>query len=228
MKEIKLSQGKVALVDDEDYEYLNQWEWHAAKNGNTYYAGRYFKINGKQTLIKMHRLIANTPDGLIVDHIDHNGLNNQKSNLRNCTPQENCFNSIAWGISKYKGVRKSGNKFRSSIYVNNKEIYLGVFDREEDAAIAYNEAVKKYRGEFANINQLVEILNAPKKRIMFTKDELYYLQHILKHLTEYMSKDDRPDHGLAILKKYRKLRKENKTLIYMLANKLNKKFKQWK
>jgi hypothetical protein len=105
MKEIKLSQhgknrGKyVALVDDEDYEYLNQWEWSVAIGCYTNYAAR--SIRGKSCKIAMHRIIMNTPDNLTVDHKDHNGLNNQKSNLKNCTFKENKQNSLKYFLNNY-------------------------------------------------------------------------------------------------------------------------------
>lgn len=89
MKEIKLTQGKVVLVDDEDYEYLNQFKWYALKNHRTYYAQRVIQNNYIKRTLKMHRVIMDTPCGLEVDHIDGDGLNNQKCNLRNCTFAEN-------------------------------------------------------------------------------------------------------------------------------------------
>jgi len=91
MKEIKLTRGMVALVDDDDYEWISQWEWivRERKEG-LYYALRYDMINRKRVL--MHRIIMNTPPYMQVDHIDHNGLNNQKDNLRNCSHAENMCN----------------------------------------------------------------------------------------------------------------------------------------
>ena len=155
MKEIQLTQGKVALVDDEDYEYLMQWKWYAAKSRKTYYAQR-----GRNPNIKMHRVLMNTPDDMQVDHIDHNGLNNQKSDMRNCTLIENNRNISARGRSKYLGVsftstRVKGKKYEyiaASIRVNRKAISLGNHKTEEAAARAYDEAAKKYFGEFANLN----------------------------------------------------------------------------
>jgi hypothetical protein len=93
MKEISLTQGQVALVDDEDYDYLMQWKWHFYKGTHSHYAVCSLpRKNGKRTGFRMHRLIMNTPPDLVVDHIDHNGLNNQKSNLRNCTKCQNQAN----------------------------------------------------------------------------------------------------------------------------------------
>jgi hypothetical protein len=105
MKEIKLSRGKVALVDDEDFDYLNQWKWTAHKKKLTYYAVKYGNMkNGIQQHKRMHRIIMKTPDDMFVDHIDHNGLNNQKANLRNCYKWQNQRNSKGYAKNhKYKG-----------------------------------------------------------------------------------------------------------------------------
>jgi hypothetical protein len=106
MKKLNLSQGKVALVDDEDYEYLNQWKWYLSKTNKHEYAMRKTSRNdpnGRKTIM-LHRVIMNTPNHLEVDHIDNNGLNNQKYNLRNCTGKNNRLNRVAMGTSKYLGV----------------------------------------------------------------------------------------------------------------------------
>lgn len=155
MKEIKLSQGFVTQVDDEDYDYLNQWKWYAKNGGVTYYAAR--KLHYKPYML-MHRVILNTPPNLQVDHIDHNGLNNQKSNLRNCTQSQNNMNSRTFKkkASKYRGVScpKIGNRYYiySHITINNKTIHLGSFKTEIEAAIAYDKKAKELFGEFANLN----------------------------------------------------------------------------
>src|SRR3989304_2105986 len=86
MKEIQLSQGKVALVDDEDFEMLNRYKWSAMRGANTYYAYTHIILeSGKRTSIAMHRVIMQTPVGYETDHRDRNGLNNQRFNLRICT-----------------------------------------------------------------------------------------------------------------------------------------------
>lgn len=150
MKEIPLTQGKVALVDDEDYEYLSQFKWCAAHNGRkTYYAHTW--INYKIT--KMHQLIM--PDGQ-VDHIDRNGLNNCRSNLRYATTSQNVAHGIRQkGKNKYRGVEKrSESRWIAAITVDYKKIYLGSFGNELDAAKAYNAGAIKYFGEFATLNQV--------------------------------------------------------------------------
>ena len=156
MKEIKLTQGKVALVDDEDFQYLNQFKWYAHKKHINYYAYSY--INNKKIL--MHRLILKTPNNLIVDHIDHNGLNNQKSNLRNCTYLENAKNKVSTGDCKYLGVTKLTRKYKNKIYnyyqvyiqIDYMPYYAGCFNNYIDATKRYNRLAKRFHKEFANLN----------------------------------------------------------------------------
>ena len=157
MKEIILSQGKVALVDDEDYEYLNQWKWCAVKARKTYYANRSVLLSGEKKTIFMHRLIMNTPAGLETDHADGNGLNNIRSNLRIATRQQNTFNRRASiSKSKYTGVYvwyKHGRRYiKAMIHQDGRNVSLGNYPTEEEAALAYNEAALKYRGEYARLN----------------------------------------------------------------------------
>src|SRR4030066_2184242 len=113
MKEIKLTRGKVAIVDDEDYEWINQWKWHCNGQG---YAERHCDIPGKRTMIKMHRLILNTPNGMETDHINHNRLDNRKSNLRVRTRSQNAINTPirSSNTSGKKGVdwKKNVGKWR--------------------------------------------------------------------------------------------------------------------
>jgi hypothetical protein len=158
MKEIELTQGFKTQVDDEDFECLNQWKWYACVCAGIHYARR--TENKKK--IFMHRQILNTPKGTEVDHLDHCGLNNQKSNLRNCTSSQNKMNKSPFGQSKYLGVEikhtKSPNGehehfyYSARICTNYKKQYIGSYKTEESAARAYDEAAKKYHGEFANLN----------------------------------------------------------------------------
>lgn len=157
MKEIKLTRGMVALVDDEDFDFINQWKWNAPKSKNTCYAKRnvWLKNSKEYISVSMHRTIMNVSMEMVVDHIDHNGLNNQKSNLRICTGSQNGGNSISkGGSSMYKGVcwYKSKNKWIAYITYNYKRYHLGYFKLEETAARVYDEAAKKYFGEFAHLN----------------------------------------------------------------------------
>lgn len=150
MKEIQLTQGKVAFVDDEDYERLNRFKWYAVRAKDRFYAER----KSASIQIRMHRTIMNAPKGIQVDHKDRNGLNNQKFNLRLATNQENCFNQIHPHKNNKLGVkgvhwREDTKKFLAQIQFNKKRIYLGLFTMLEDADSAYRKAEKKYFGEFA-------------------------------------------------------------------------------
>jgi len=157
MKEIPLSQGKVALVDDEDYEWLMQWKWHAKICGKTWYAERSIRKGLITTKTYMHRLILSTPKGFETDHRNHDGLDNRRDNLRVCTASENRHNQLLQPKKKssyFKGIiwNKRLLKWESRIHVNCKNIYLGSFASEIDATLAYDEAAKKYFGEFAYTN----------------------------------------------------------------------------
>jgi hypothetical protein len=149
---IPLTRGQFAIVDAEDYPRLSKYIWFAEGRPGSFYAVR--KENGKS--IKMHRQILNAPDHLVVDHIDHNGLNNRKSNLRVCTFAENCRNlrSSRHKTSKYKGVcwNRKLKKWAAAIRCNNKTYHLGYFKDEIEAAKVYDKAAHKYHGDFASLN----------------------------------------------------------------------------
>ena len=152
MKLIELTQGKFAKVDNEDYEFLNQWEWCYALG----YAvrGQWRKTN--YTNIMMHRLIMQTPKGLFTDHINGDKLDNRKINLRTCSANGNQQNKKIYKNNKsgFKGVskKKGKNGFVSQICVNNKILHIGYFRDKKEAALAYNEKALELHGEFANIN----------------------------------------------------------------------------
>jgi len=151
-KLIPLSQGKFAIVDPEDFDELSQYKWTAAKSPNTFYAVR--SDHGRQ--IRMHRLITNAPKGLVVDHINHNGLDNRKSNLRLCTRSENARNQRPQTnrSSKYKGVcwHKNQKKWLARVYSNGVTYHLGSFKSQIAAAKAYDKKAKQLFGKFACLN----------------------------------------------------------------------------
>jgi hypothetical protein len=160
MKEIKLTQGQVALVDDEDFEYINQWKWSALKRADSFYAVRAYRTNYKSTTVFMHRVIMRTPNDLVVDHINHIGFDNRKMNLRNCTQAQNLHNmrAVKEGTSLYKGVCFiKNNRWAARIRVNYKRLYLGEFKTQNEAALAYNAAAIKHHGEFACVNIIIDL-----------------------------------------------------------------------
>ena len=141
MKLIPLTQGQFAKVDDEWFDYLNQWKWHARKSSLTFYARRKYYRNGKDNCILMHRLISDCPKGLTVDHLDHDGLNNQYDNLKNCSQQENNVNRRALfckrNTSGYGGVswNKFENKWIAQVRRYKKQMHLGYFKTKEEAIL---------------------------------------------------------------------------------------------
>jgi hypothetical protein len=153
MKEIPLTKGQVALVNDGDFAWLSQWTWRAHKAKNSFYAYRC----GKPCLIYMHReLLGLTPgDGKEGDHRDGNGLNNQRGNLRICTVLENSWNKHRRFLGKHGawGVEPRNGRWRARIRYKLKCLSLGTFDTKEEAIAAYNKAATKLRGEFAVLNK---------------------------------------------------------------------------
>jgi hypothetical protein len=164
-RRIRLTQGQYAIVDPEDYERLVILRWRATKSRGTYYAIRSTTAAGKRSFEMMHRVIMRAEldkiprhlrNEVLIDHINHNGLDNRKGNLRLATRQENSRNRrpVGRGSSKYKGVtrRKSDGVYIADIRAGRKRIYLGCFRSEVEAAKAYDVAARKYHGEFASLN----------------------------------------------------------------------------
>lgn len=156
MKEIPLTQGKVAIVDDEDFERLSRYRWHAdwSKNTQTWYASRFFRTpDGRKSHIRMHRDIMQPDRGMVVDHRNHDGLDNRRENLRICTQTDNGRNKRRKkpASSRYKGVTfcKYTGRWKAQITVANQNHSLGRYDTEEEAARAYADAAQSEFGEYA-------------------------------------------------------------------------------
>ena len=152
MKQISLTQNKFAQVDDEDFESMNQFKWYAYINRNTFYARR----DSKGSFYLLHREIMKAKKGELIDHVDRNGLNCQRDNLRKATHSQNNMNKIKKQncSSKYIGVRSSQNKWRADIQINKKKIFIGTFETENEAGIAYNNKAIELHREFANLNNI--------------------------------------------------------------------------
>lgn len=170
MKLILLSRGMSAMVDDEDYDLLKDYKWHVCPSRKTFYCirkapsrwpnGRRGKplFDGPSTIL-MHRVILRVNDSKIhVDHIDGNGLNNQKNNLRPCTVAQNQFNSLKQDgcSSRFKGVswNKGARKWRVSFGPSGNRIGVGYYDCEKEAALIYNVVASFAHREFAKLNNL--------------------------------------------------------------------------
>lgn len=155
MKLIPIADGRCAIVDNDDYELLNQYKWHV--NAQGYLSTRIYTGTGRDNntayFIRMHRLVMNAPDDMVVDHIFGKKFDNRKTQLRLATGGENNRNrgKQTNNTSGHKGVswHKKAGKWTAQIDINHKHHYLGLFTNLEDATEAYKQAATKYHGEFA-------------------------------------------------------------------------------
>lgn len=151
MRRIPLTQGKFALVDDADFDYLSQWKWYVAHG----YAVR--TDNRRHRQVRMHRELLQAPSGMDVDHANGDRLDNRRRNIRVCTRSQNVANTFVakQNRSGYKGVswKTSNQKWCAQIRVNNRVIHIGLFADIKEAARAYNKAAKASFGEFAVLNR---------------------------------------------------------------------------
>jgi HNH endonuclease/AP2 domain len=159
LKFIQVSNGKMAIVDDEDFEIVSKHHWH--QDGAGYIRTNIWKGNRKDSAPRLHRMVLpNTPKHLHIDHKNGDKLDNRKSNLRICSSSQNARNRGPQNnnTSGYKGViyDKARSKWRSEICVEGKRKYLGRFTTAEEAAKAYNDAAIQFHGEFAYINKIKE------------------------------------------------------------------------
>lgn len=159
-RRIPLTRGRFALIDPADYEWLSEYKWHIVGARGTFYAVRNTgqQRGQKRIVVKMHREILKVPDGMFVDHINHNGLDNRRANLRPATKTQNAQNRRKVHRdgyhSNYKGLTwyRRENRWGVRISVNNKSKFIGYFEHELDAAKAYDAAAEKYHGDFASLN----------------------------------------------------------------------------
>jgi len=162
MRVIFLTRGKFAKVDDADYDWLNQWKWHARNSRDTWYAARTTSMDaeGTQRCILMHRELAAQLGLEMVDHRNGDGLDNQRHNLRPCSRAQNAANRKIHknNQSGFRGVRFDSGKYRlpwrADIQASGKREYLGNFACPAEAARAYNERATALFGDFARLNTI--------------------------------------------------------------------------
>lgn len=163
MKTIPLSKGMVAVVDDQDYEYLMQWSWYALWNGRSFYAaGSESFPDGTMDHFLMHRIIMRAQPGEFIDHKDLNTLDNRKTNLRRCSKGQNSMNARKRkdNTSGFKGVSKTyDGKWRATIQINGRAKHIGRFETPIEAATAYDIAASQHFGEFALTNNRLGLLS---------------------------------------------------------------------
>lgn len=158
MKRIELTQGKIALVDDEDFDYLSSFRWHAiqCKHSPDLWYAVHQESKPKRRRISMHSLLMPHRDGHVVDHVSGDGLDNRRSNLRYATPKENMQNQKRHSDSKspYKGIWRAPrcDRWGVQIYHNKKRHYLGLFKDPVDAARVYDFVARQVFGPFARLN----------------------------------------------------------------------------
>ena len=150
---VPLTNGQFAIIDIDDFDIVNKHTWCArfSKQTNSYYASAGTKTNGRHVSLNMHRVVMRAGKGDVVDHINHDTLDNRRCNLRLATTSENMMNRIKQSnnTSGYKGVCKKGSKWSARIGVGGERLYLGTFETKDEAYSSYCEAAAKYHGEFA-------------------------------------------------------------------------------
>lgn len=153
MRQIPLTKGYSAIVDDEDYDFLMQWKWHVVVGPKHVYAMRNSApVDGRRHHILMHRVLNDTPEGFDTDHANGNSLDNRRSNLRTATRTQNMWNRAPNRrcASRHKGVswHRQHRKWVAAIQVNGRRRHIGLFDDEDAAAAAYAARARKEFGDF--------------------------------------------------------------------------------
>lgn len=147
-REIPLTKGFVALVDDSDYQRVNAFKW-CVSTGNK--GGTYAVRREGRAIIRMHRAILDAAAGMLVDHINGDTLDNRRANLRLCDHATSALNRRGYG-KFLKGVERKRNRFRARISIGGRLTYLGWFSTEVEAGMAYDEAARRLHGQFARLN----------------------------------------------------------------------------
>jgi len=154
MVTIATNSGHQIMVDNDDYPYLSQFIWHVSKtNSNNIYAMRHIVIDGKKTKVYLHREVLGNPKNCLIDHIDQNGLNCQKSNLRKSDKSRNGQNHRPYGQIPYMGVSVHKDRYRTQLFYKGKR-YSCVCDTPECAALMYNHFAIQVYGENARLNRI--------------------------------------------------------------------------
>lgn len=154
-RELRLRRGQVAIVDDDCFDWLSQWDWHLSPDGYAMRGAATGTRSGGGS-VAMHRVVAGAAPGEVVDHINRDTLDNRRANLRICTQKDNSRNRRGWmsGASIYKGVSYDRERsiWVANIGVERRTIFLGRYQAEEDAARAYDAAARYAFKQFAHCN----------------------------------------------------------------------------
>lgn len=216
----RVETGIFAIVDDEDFEWLNKYTWvvHLSTTNDVYASALVDIRQEDNTIIKnrmtMHRLImgCKTGDEKMVDHKDGCTLNYSRSNLRFCNHKGNSQNKKPTGFSKFLGVSYHKKGWRATIRINEKQVNLGRFENENDAAYAYNKAAATHFGEFARLNKLPEFFIGTPKRTRedrsnnCIKETIEFIEKYISQNNAYPMKDDLKEYfNLSNMQSYRRL-----------------------
>lgn len=155
IRHIPLTKGRYAIIDSEDYGIISSLNWHASNRRDLWYAGTHVYIDGRYPTLQMHKLLLIVSPGYVTDHINGNGLDNRRANLRQASYSQNKINQ-GIGLNNTSGrkgvtLRPDTGKWRAQILVNRINVSLGNYDDIEEAYEAYCIAANRYFGEFARL-----------------------------------------------------------------------------